>query len=118
MTPSVNESAAASSPSTEATPARRRVETVLATWAPGEAPETAAEQAPQRGDLVAPVQRVNEVMRPYGVEFELQEDSSRLITRLVDRETGELIRQIPAEEVLRVAERLEEVQGQLIREEA
>ncbi|XKE45443.1 flagellar protein FlaG [Halomonas organivorans] len=98
---------------------RDRVEKALDSLPPAEAAEdVAGGDAPHRGELVAPVQRINEVMRPYGVEFELDEAASRLVTRLVDRETGETIRQIPAEEVLRIAERLEELQGKLIRLEA
>jgi len=41
-----------------------------------------------------------------------------VVTRIVDRESGEVIRQIPSEEVLRVAERLGEVQGRLLSLEA
>ncbi|ATJ84662.1 flagellar protein FlaG [Halomonas beimenensis] len=98
---------------------RDRVEQALDSLPPPEAADgVAGSDTPHRGELVAPVQRINEVMRPYGVEFELDEATSRLVTRLVDRETGETIRQIPAEEVLRIAERLEELQGKLIRLEA
>ncbi|WP_108446312.1 flagellar protein FlaG [Halomonas denitrificans] len=79
---------------------------------------TGGAQVIGRDALVAPIQRINEVMRPYGVEFELSEATSRLVTRIVDRESGELIRQIPSEEVLRIAERLDELQGRLIRLEA
>jgi flagellar protein FlaG len=69
-------------------------------------------QAPGRSDLEEPLQRVNEVMNGYGVQFEMSEPpGERLITRLVDQESGELIRQVPAEEVLRIAERLEELQA-------
>ncbi|MDI5922796.1 flagellar protein FlaG [Halomonas sp. LR5S13] len=75
-------------------------------------------EAISRDSLVEPIQRINEVMRPYGVEFELRDATSRLVTRIVDRDNGEVIRQIPAEEVLRIAERLEEVQGRLIQLEA
>ena len=70
------------------------------------------------GELVEPIQRINETMRPRGLEFELSEESSRVITRVIDRESGDVIRQIPAEEVLKIAERLEEMQGQLISLEA
>ncbi len=71
-----------------------------------------------KGELVEPLQRINEVMRNYGVQFELGEFESRVVTRIVDRESGDVIRQIPAEEVLRVAERLGEVQGRLVNLEA
>lgn len=64
-------------------------------------------QAPSRSDLEAPLQRVNEVMSGYGVQFEMSDPpGGRLVTKLVDQESGELIRQVPAEEVLRMAERL------------
>lgn len=66
------------------------------------------------GELVEPIQRINEVMRPRGLEFELSEDTSRVITRVIDRASGDVIRQIPAEEIIKVAERLEEMQGQMI----
>lgn len=70
------------------------------------------------GELVEPIQRINEAMRQRGLEFELSEETSRVITRVIDRESGEVIRQIPAEEVLKIAERLEEMQGQIISLEA
>lgn len=76
-----------------------------------------SEAPPAREDLVKPVERINEAMRPYGVQFELSEEASRVITRIVDQENGEVIRQIPAEAVLRVAENLPEVEGLLFRQE-
>ena len=69
--------------------------------------------APSHAEMVEPIQRINEVLRSYGIEFELS-DTSRTITRVVDRETGDVLRQIPSEEALAVAERLSELQGNLI----
>ncbi|MBE0461870.1 MAG: flagellar protein FlaG [Halomonadaceae bacterium] len=66
------------------------------------------------GELVEPIQRINTAMRVHGLEFDVSEESSRVVTRVIDRESGEVIRQIPAEEVLAIAERLEEIQGRLI----
>lgn len=106
---------------TDGTASRRRAEKVLSDWLPDEASPAGRDiegTAVHQGELVAPVQQINEVMRPYGVEFELSETTSRVITRLVDRDTRELIRQIPAEEVMRVVEHLEELQGRLIDLEA
>lgn len=68
--------------------------------------------------LVKPIQQINEVIRPYGVKFDLSEKSSRVVTQIIDLETGKVIRQTPSEEVLRIAERLGEVSGLLIDEEA
>lgn len=97
---------------------RQQVERVLETTLPtaGSAIAQAdSSQVPSSRDaLVEPIQRINEVMRHYGVQFELGEEASRVITHIIDRESGDVIRQIPAEEVLRVAERLGEVSGRLL----
>lgn len=102
-------------------PPRQRLDSVLAQL-PN--PDGAISQGSIGGDaisqdaLVAPVQRINETMRAYGLEFELSDMAERPVTRIVDRDSGEVIRQIPAEEVLRVAERLEELKGNLVRTQA
>lgn len=109
-------SAPSTSPFNDLTP-RQQVERVLANLPAAGGALAQAESssvALGRGELVAPIQRINEVMRHYGVQFELGEYESRVVTRIVDRESGEVIRQIPAEEVLKIAERLEEVQGRLV----
>ncbi|MEG3117031.1 flagellar protein FlaG [Salinicola sp. 4072] len=56
------------------------------------------------GPLGDQLSELNEAMRQYGLRFELSEFDSRVITKVVDKETGEVIRQIPAEEMLRIAE--------------
>jgi flagellar protein FlaG len=96
--------------------ARQRVEKVLAQLpaAGGAVQDSDSEgRMVQREALVKPIQQINEVLRRYGVEFELSEDSGRTVIRLIDRENGELIRQIPPEEALNAAQRLEEVKGRL-----
>lgn len=65
-------------------------------------------------ELVEPLDRINDVMRAYNVQFELSEYEGRIVTRIVDRESQELIRQIPSEEILRIAEALEQRQGRLV----
>jgi len=96
--------------------ARQRVEKVLAQLpaAGGAAQDSDSEgRAVGHQELVKPVQQINDVLRRYGVEFQLSEDSGRTIIRLIDRDNGELIRQIPPEEALNAAQRLEEVKGRL-----
>jgi flagellar protein FlaG len=53
-----------------------------------------------------------------GLEFELDPASGKLITRLVDTSDNEVLRQIPSEEMLRIAEALDRVQGLLIEQHA
>lgn len=111
-------------PSSSLTP-RQRLESVLAHLPapPGslaaQQPDTSGESPATRySDLVEPIQQINTVMRNYGVEFHLQEYDSRVVTRIVDRDSGDVIRQIPSEEVLRIAESLEQLQGRLIQLQA
>lgn len=102
---------------------KQRLENTLAQLATANSQLKSAETNPNKreftsGELIEPIERINATMRPRGLEFELSEESSRIITRVVDRESGEVIRQIPAEEVIKIAERLEEMQGQIISLEA
>lgn len=110
------------SPALQGLPLRQQVERVLDTALPTAGSALARAESsqvpPSRDELVEPIRRINEVMRNYGVQFELGEEESRVVTRIVDRESGDVIRQIPTEEVLRAAERLGEVSGRLLSLEA
>lgn len=86
----------------------------LPTTTPTDEDKTLGIKQATKEALVEPIQRINDALRPRGLEFDISEQSARIITRVIDRETGDVIRQIPAEEVLLMAERLEELQGQLI----
>ncbi len=48
------------------------------------------------------------------LHFSVDEDSGRTVIKVTDPETDEMIRQIPPEEVLRIAESLEEQSGLLL----
>lgn len=52
------------------------------------------------------------------LQFEVDEESDRTIVRVVDSETGDVVRQIPAEEFLQMAKRMEELDGLLMSEHA
>lgn len=69
---------------------------------------------PTRGELTASLSRINEAMRPYRISFDINSYENRTVAMIIDRNTGEVIRQIPREEVLRIAESLSEMQGRLI----
>ena len=130
MTSPINETGALNTaPGLSELTARQRTDSALAQLSPADessadglgasiAGSSASTGAPGAGELVAPIQRINEVMRSYGIEFSLDEHPSRVVTRIVDRVSGDVIRQIPSEEVLRIAEQLDEMQGRLISFEA
>ncbi len=70
------------------------------------------------GPLGDQVTVMNDVMRQYGLRFELSEFDSRVITQVIDRETGDVVRQIPAEEMLTIAQAFAENQGRLLDDSA
>ncbi len=50
----------------------------------------------------------------YNIEFSTYENTNQTIINIVDRNTGELVRQIPPEELLRMQERLTEYTGNFV----
>ena len=53
-----------------------------------------------------------------GVEFSIDDDSKRLVVKVVDQETREVLRQMPSVEALEIAKALDRAQGMLIKQEA
>lgn len=83
-----------------------------------EAASAASEPTP--GSLEKAVREINDSMQgqSVGVRFEVDNDTDRLVVKVVDRQSGELIRQIPSEEVLRIAKLLGKVPGALMDQSA
>ncbi len=52
------------------------------------------------------------------LRFEVDNESKETIVRIIDNETGELIRQIPSEEMLAIRARMEELIGVLYNSES
>ncbi|HEX5393349.1 MAG TPA: flagellar protein FlaG [Rhodocyclaceae bacterium] len=52
------------------------------------------------------------------LQFSVDKDSGRTIVRVVDKGTGDLIRQIPSKDVLEIAKSIESMQGMLFKKEA
>jgi flagellar protein FlaG len=53
-----------------------------------------------------------------GVEFSVDDDSKRLVVKVVDQETREVLRQMPTKEALEIARSLDRNKGMLIKLEA
>lgn len=64
-------------------------------------------------DMTAAVNELFDVLKTtsIGLRFEIDEDTHRVITKVIDKDTGELIRQLPSEEVLRFARAIDKLQG-------
>ena len=82
------------------------------------------EQTPERGKGFAnesqaletqQVDEVNVKMRQLsvGLSFEKTDDGQNNVVKVIDQDTGDLVRQIPSEEFLEMSKRLDEIFGEL-----
>ncbi|WP_432727117.1 flagellar protein FlaG [Variovorax sp. W6] len=62
------------------------------------------------------VRQANEVLalREVGLRFEVDKETDMVIVKVVDRASGEVIRQIPNEEVVRIAKLMNDGNGLLV----
>ena len=65
-------------------------------------------------------ERLNRFIEPYAsqLKFTVDEDTNIDVVQVIDASTKEVIRQIPSEEMLRIAKSVEKLQGLLIRQTA
>lgn len=56
--------------------------------------------------------------RAANLEFSLDDETGKTVVRVVDKETQEVIRQFPSEEMLAVARNLQRIQGFLLEDRA
>ncbi|WP_341248762.1 flagellar protein FlaG [Cupriavidus pauculus] len=106
--------AAAPSPATA-----RAVSAVSAAYGTGESgAEGGRDALPQ--EMTTAVQELRDVLRttPFGLQFEIDDVTHKVITKVVDRDTGEVIRQLPSEEMVRIAHAMNKLQGLLVRQSA
>ncbi len=85
-------------------------------------PEVAQEQSKAQDEsqlkqAVAELQRQTQYVAP-NLEFTIDRQSGRSIVKVVDSNTKEVIRQIPSEEVLRLNQQLDKLQGLLFDKQA
>lgn len=71
-------------------------------------------------EMTAAVRELRDLLHatPFGLQFEIDDVTHKIITKVVDRETGEVIRQLPSEEMVRVAHVMNKLQGLLVRQSA
>lgn len=80
--------------------------------------ESRAGAAPEhgRGRERGALAEINESLRmaSIGVQFEFDKEADTMVVKVVDVESGELIRQMPSEEVVRISKALGKLQGLLV----
>jgi flagellar protein FlaG len=72
--------------------------------------------APTAQDLQQALQAIDRYLAEHrtGLEFRVDESSGRVVVSIIDAADGTVLRQIPSEEVLRIAERLQRERQGLI----
>jgi flagellar protein FlaG len=81
----------------------------------------AASAAPPDGGAVQKaLDEVNHAVQKVapGLEFSVDQQSGSTIVKVVDSQTKEILRQIPGEEVLRIARALDKMRGHLVQTKA
>jgi flagellar protein FlaG len=83
-------------------------------------PANAAEQAKDEKLVEAVVTRISDFVQNFqrDLQFTVDKDSGRTVIKVIDSETEKLIRQIPAEETLRIARNLDSPESLIFREQA
>lgn len=75
---------------------------------------------PNREQVLAAVTDMQDFVQVthHNIQFQLDEDSGRMLVKVTERDSGEVIRQIPSEEAVRLAESLSEIRSLLFSAEA
>lgn len=83
--------------------------------APPPQPAPSKEQVQQ---VVKEMKQLVEPRVPNGLHFSIDDATGKTVVRVTDAQTGEMIRQIPSEELLAIAQSLDRMQGLLLRQKA
>lgn len=90
--------------------------------APPQPARTVTPQQPAQGAEAAlrAARQINVYLKSSsaGVEFMVDDRSSKVIVRIVESETGQVIRQVPSEEMLAISHALDRVTGLLLAQKA
>ena len=73
-----------------------------------------------KASLVAAVKKLNDFVAPalQTIQFELDQQTERMVVKVVDVASHQVLRQIPNEEVLAMSKTLDRLQGLVIRQTA
>lgn len=115
ITPAVPaQSGASSLPAVELTTATDKTGTNSAGSTGGRmAPQDPGTLGRSSTELAAAIEKAQKLASAQAQElsFSVHEKTGTVVVKVIDRESKEVIRQIPAEEMLRLAERMQELEG-------
>ena len=80
----------------------------------------AVDESKQEEKLADKVLQLNDYAQNINreIQFSVHEETNRTVVKVVDTETKKVIRQLPSEEILKIAESLENFSGMLMKEQA
>lgn len=84
-------------------------------------PEPAPQQQPEPAQVQKAMESLKQLVEakaPNSLAFSIDESTGKTIVRITDAATGEMIRQIPSEEMLKIARSLDKMQGTLLQQQA
>lgn len=70
----------------------------------------------QNPSLEKALEALNDSMKAWatGMRFDMDDEAQRLVVSIVDSETGDVIRTVPSDAVIRVAKMIVQLQGSLV----
>lgn len=86
----------------------------------GSAVNTAVAQSASGEDVELAVQQVRDELKEVvpELDFSVDDDTGKIVVKLIDTATSEVLRQIPSEEMLHIATMIDKLQGILIKDKA
>ena len=78
--------------------------------------EGEGKQQPNKKQIASAVKHANNQLRKTGCQFSYHEGTKRVSITIVDKETNEIIKEIPPEETLEMVEKMWELAGILVDE--
>ncbi len=81
---------------------------------PAERNAPAKEQKPKAAESNAPP---HTNFKPYSLSFRFEKELNRVVVKVIDPETGELLREVPPEAVIAALKQLRKAPGALVDEE-
>jgi flagellar protein FlaG len=75
---------------------------------------------PDKATLTSAVKKLNDYVAPalQTIEFSIDDETDRIVVKVVDTSTQKVLRQIPNEEVLAISKTLDKLQGLVVRQTA
>jgi flagellar protein FlaG len=84
----------------------------------GEVKEHAVHSEPQKSEILSVIGKLNNSLENINekVSFSYHEENKRIIIKVIDKETREVVREIPPKDIVKLSEHLKEYLGMLVDE--